>query len=99
VTLTIPDQSKLLAPQGTISFGSGGNGSYTINVNDSQTYQITSSLGSALLNAGLGAVKIFGYDHNRDNMSYPETVAASPYVSGVRLSLLCGRRQRRGYRA
>ncbi len=43
---------------------------------------ITYNLGPALANAGLGAVKIFGYDHNWDNTSYPEQVAGSPYVTG-----------------
>lgn len=43
---------------------------------------ISYNLGPALANAGLGSVKIFGYDHNWDNVSYPEQVAGSPYVTG-----------------
>jgi glucosylceramidase len=42
-------------------------------------------LGPALSNAGLGKVKIFGYEHNWDNTAYPESVlgsSAGPYVAG-----------------
>lgn len=46
---------------------------------------IASYLGPALNNAGLGSVKILGYEHNWDNTDYPEAVLsspASPYVAG-----------------
>lgn len=46
---------------------------------------IASDLGPALSNAGLGAVKILGYEHNWDNTDYPESVlasSASQYVAG-----------------
>ena len=46
---------------------------------------IASNLGPALSKAGLGNVKIFAYEHNWDNTSYPETVlgsTAAQYVSG-----------------
>jgi glucosylceramidase len=43
-------------------------------------------LGPGLSNAGLGAVKIFGYEHNWDNTEYPEDVlsdsAAYNYLAG-----------------
>jgi len=51
---------------------------------DESTF-IASNLGPALSNAGLGSVKIFGYEHNWDNTAYPESVlgsAASQYVAG-----------------
>ena len=47
---------------------------------------IANNLGPALINASLGAVKIFGYEHNWDNTDYPEAVlasAASTYVAGT----------------
>lgn len=46
---------------------------------------IANNLGPALSTAGLGAVKIFGYEHNWDNTDYPESVlasSASAYVAG-----------------
>jgi len=47
---------------------------------------ISTNLGPALSAAGLGSVKIFGYDHNWDNTAYAEAVladaAASSYVAG-----------------
>ncbi len=46
---------------------------------------IANNLGPALNNAGLGKVKIFGYEHNWDNTAYPETVLSGPaaqYVAG-----------------
>jgi glucosylceramidase len=46
---------------------------------------IANYLGPALNNDGLGAVKIFAYEHNWDNTNYPESVlasSASPYVAG-----------------
>ena len=47
---------------------------------------IGTHLGPALNSAGLGNVKIFGYDHNWDNTSYAETLladtTASSYISG-----------------
>jgi glucosylceramidase len=47
---------------------------------------IANHLGPALINASLGAVKIFGYEHNWDNTDYPESLlasAASTYVAGT----------------
>jgi glucosylceramidase len=53
--------------------------------NDEATF-IGMNLGPALNAAGLGSVKILGYDHNSGNRCYPETVlenaAASSYVAG-----------------
>ena len=46
---------------------------------------IASNLGPAMSNAGLGSVKIFGYEHNWDNTAYPESVlgsSAAQYVAG-----------------
>jgi len=46
---------------------------------------IANNLGPTLSTAGLGNVKIFGYEHNWDNMAYPESVlgsSASQYVAG-----------------
>jgi len=46
---------------------------------------IANDLGPALGTAGLGAVKIFGYEHNWDNTGYPQTVlsgSAGTYVAG-----------------
>ena len=48
VTVTSADQSKLLAPQGNVSFGTGGHGTYTVNVNDSLTYQTWDGVGAAM---------------------------------------------------
>jgi glucosylceramidase len=47
---------------------------------------IANDLGPALKNANLGAVKIFGYEHNWDNTDYPKSVlasGASTYVAGT----------------
>jgi glucosylceramidase len=52
--------------------------------NDESTF-IANNLGPALSTAGLGSVKIFGYEHNWDNTAYPEAVlgsSAMPYVTG-----------------
>ena len=46
---------------------------------------ISNYLGPALNNAGLGTVKILAYEHNWDNIDYPEAVLASSaslYVAG-----------------
>ena len=46
---------------------------------------IANNLGPALTTAGLGNVKILGYEHNWDNTDYPESILASPaatYVAG-----------------
>ncbi|HET7893827.1 MAG TPA: glycoside hydrolase family 30 beta sandwich domain-containing protein [Candidatus Sulfotelmatobacter sp.] len=45
---------------------------------------IANNLGPALNRAGLGNVKIFGYEHNWDNTAYAETVlgGAAQYVAG-----------------
>jgi glucosylceramidase len=46
---------------------------------------IANNLGPALSKAGLGTVKILGYEHNWDNTDYPESVLASSagaYVAG-----------------
>jgi glucosylceramidase len=51
---------------------------------DESTF-IANNLGPALSTAGFGNVKIFGYEHNWDNTSYPESVlssAAALYVAG-----------------
>jgi glucosylceramidase len=44
---------------------------------------IANDLGPALASAGLGSVKLFGYDHNWDNPSYAELVLASPAANFV----------------
>lgn len=54
---------------------------------------IANNLGPALNNAGLGNVKIFGYEHNWDNTSYPETVlgsSAAQYVAGTSFHCYAG---------
>ncbi|MCU1269901.1 MAG: Glucan endo,6-beta-glucosidase [Acidobacteriaceae bacterium] len=51
---------------------------------DESTF-IANNLGPALSTAGLGNVKIFGYDHNWDNPAYPESVlgsSAAQYLAG-----------------
>ncbi len=58
--------------------------SESLAASDESTF-IASDLGPALTNAGLGSVKIFGYEHNWDNTAYPESVLGSPalqYVAG-----------------
>jgi glucosylceramidase len=54
---------------------------------------IANNLGPALNTAGLGTVKIFAYDHNWDNTSYPETVlgsSAGQYVAGTSFHCYAG---------
>ncbi len=54
---------------------------------------IANHLGPALNSAGLGQVKIFGYEHNWDNTSYPETILSSPagnYVAGTAFHCYAG---------
>lgn len=51
---------------------------------DESTF-IANNLGPALGGAGLGSVKIFGYEHNWDNTAYPESVlssSAAQYAAG-----------------
>ncbi len=46
---------------------------------------IANNLGPALSTAGLGNVKIFGYEHNWDNTAYPQSLlgsSAAPYLAG-----------------
>jgi glucosylceramidase len=60
--------------------------SMSVTSND-QAFFIGRYLGPALAAAGLGAVKILGYEHNWDNTSYPEQVlsdsTANPFVAGT----------------
>ncbi|WP_158945764.1 RICIN domain-containing protein [Granulicella sp. S190] len=56
VTVTSADQSKLLAPQSNITFGTGGNGSFTINVNDAQTYQTWDGVGAAMTDSAASVI-------------------------------------------
>lgn len=55
---------------------------------------IGANLGPALNTAGLGDVKILGYDHNWDNPSYPETLlansAAAGYLAGTAFHCYAG---------
>lgn len=54
---------------------------------------IANHLGPAMANAGLSSVKIFGYEHNWDNTTYPETVLASSaasYVAGTSFHCYAG---------
>ncbi len=54
---------------------------------------IANNLGPALNNAGLSNVKIFGYEHNWDNTSYPESILASsagPFVAGTSFHCYAG---------
>jgi glucosylceramidase len=63
----------------------GGYPSESLAASDESDF-IANHLGPALGNAGLGAVKIFGYEHNWDHTDYPEAVlasAASSYVAGT----------------
>jgi glucosylceramidase len=54
---------------------------------------IANNLGPALNNAGLGSVKIFGYEHNWDNTAYAESVLASSaaqYLAGTSFHCYAG---------
>jgi len=55
---------------------------------------IGANLGPALNAASLSSVKIFGYDHNWDNTTYPETLladnTASSYVAGTAFHCYAG---------
>jgi len=55
---------------------------------------IGTNLGPALSVAGLGSVKILGYDHNWDNATYPETLladaSASNYLAGTAFHCYAG---------
>jgi glucosylceramidase len=54
---------------------------------------IANNLGPALNSAGLGSVKIFGYEHNWDSTSYPESVlgsTAAQYVAGTSFHCYAG---------
>ena len=60
--------------------------------NDESTF-IASDLGPALNTAGLGSVKIFGYEHNWDNTDYPESVlgsSAAQYLVGTSFHCYAG---------
>jgi glucosylceramidase len=59
---------------------------------DESTF-IASNLAPALSTAGLGSVNIFGYEHNWDNTTYPETVlgsSAGQYVAGTSFHCYAG---------
>jgi glucosylceramidase len=65
-------------------YSTTGYPSESLAASDEATF-IASNLGPALSTAGLGSVKIFGYEHNWDNTSYPEQVlgsSAAQYVAG-----------------
>jgi len=54
---------------------------------------IATNLAPALSTAGLGSVNIFGYEHNWDNTTYPETVlggSAGQYVAGTSFHCYAG---------
>jgi glucosylceramidase len=54
---------------------------------------IANNLGPALKNAKLDSVKIFGYEHNWDNTSYPESLlgsSATQYVAGTSFHCYAG---------
>ncbi len=54
---------------------------------------IANHLGPALIRAGLGSVKIFAYEHNWDNTTYPETVlrsSAARFVAGTSFHCYAG---------
>jgi glucosylceramidase len=73
-----------LSVQNEPLYSTTGYPSESLAANDEATF-IANNLGPALNNAGLGNVKIFGYEHNWDNTSYPETVlgsSAAQYVAG-----------------
>jgi glucosylceramidase len=73
-----------LSVQNEPLYSTSGYPSEYLAASDESTF-IANNLGPALSAAGLGSVKIFGYEHNWDNTAYPESVlgsAAAKYVAG-----------------
>jgi glucosylceramidase len=73
-----------LSVQNEPLYSTSGYPSEYLAASDESTF-IANNLGPALSAAGLGSVKIFGYEHNWDNTAYPESVlgsAAAQYVAG-----------------
>jgi glucosylceramidase len=73
-----------LSVQNEPLYSTTGYPSESLSASDESTF-IASNLGPALSTAGLGNVKIFGYEHNWDNTAYPESVlssSAAQYVAG-----------------
>ncbi len=73
-----------LSVQNEPLYSTTGYPSESLAASDESTF-IASNLGPALSTAGLGSVKIFGYEHNWDNTAYPETVlssSAAQYIAG-----------------
>jgi len=73
-----------LSVQNEPLYSTTGYPSESLAASDESTF-IASNLGPALSTAGLGNVKIFAYEHNWDNTTYPESVlgsSAAQYVAG-----------------
>ncbi len=67
-------------------YSTNGYPSASISSSDEAAF-IGANLGPALASAGFGSVKIFGYEHNWDDLQYPEDLlgntAAYPYLAGT----------------
>ena len=73
-----------LSVQNEPLYSTTGYPSESLAASDESTF-IADNLGPALSAAGLGNVNVFGYEHNWDNTTYPESVlgsSAAPYVAG-----------------
>jgi glucosylceramidase len=73
-------------------YSTAGYPSEYLAASDESTF-IANYLGPALSNAGLGNVKIFAYEHNWDNTSYPESLlgsSAAQYVAGTSFHCYAG---------
>jgi len=81
-----------LSVQNEPLYSTTGYPSESLAATDESTF-IANNLGPALSAAGLGSVKIFGYEHNWDNTAYPETVlgsSAAQYVAGTSFHCYAG---------
>ena len=81
-----------LSVQNEPLYSTAGYPSEYLAASDESTF-IASNLGPALSTAGLGTVKIFGYEHNWDNTSYPESVlssSAAQYIAGTSFHCYAG---------
>ncbi|MGD0757635.1 MAG: glycoside hydrolase family 30 beta sandwich domain-containing protein [Candidatus Sulfotelmatobacter sp.] len=73
-----------LSVQNEPLYSTAGYPSESLPAADESTF-IATNLGPALRNAGLGNVKVLGYEHNWDNTAYPESVlgtSAAEYLAG-----------------
>jgi len=73
-------------------YSTTGYPSEALAASDESTF-IATNLGPALSTAGLGSVKVFGYEHNWDNTAYPEMLlggSAAQYVAGTSFHCYAG---------